>query len=73
MTRALAAGIRSTWAADPDQLDLRRFLGAGREAVQAMAADYFELTGIAGRAATDADTRPPPEPRAWTAHDAEPE
>ena len=31
VTRALAAGIRSTWAADPDQLDLRRFLGAGRE------------------------------------------
>ena len=69
MTRALAAGIRSTWEADPDQLDLRRFLGAGRESVQAMAAAYFELTGIARRAATGTSGRTP----AWTAHDAEPE
>ena len=69
VTRALAAGIRSTWDADPDQLDLRRFLGAGRESVQAMAATYFELTGIAGRASTGAPGQTP----AWTAHDAEPE
>ena len=69
VTRALAAGIRSTWAADPDQLDLRRFLGAGRESVQAMAAGYFELTGSAGRAASEASGQAP----AWTAHDAEPE
>ena len=71
VTRALAAGIRSTWAANPDELDLRRFLGAGREAVQAMAATYFELTGVAGRA-----TATGPAGRvetAWTAHDAEPE
>jgi ketose-bisphosphate aldolase len=73
VTRALAAGIRTTWAADPDQLDLRRFLGAGREAVQAMAADYFELTGIAGRAATDTDGAAPRRAPAWTAYDAEPE
>jgi hypothetical protein len=58
-----------TWTADPDQVDLRRFLGAGREAVQAMAAGYFELTGIAGRATNRAPGQGP----AWTAHDAEPE
>ena len=69
VTRALAAGIRSTWEADPDQVDLRRFLGAGRESVQAMAAAYFELTGIAGRASSGAIGQTP----AWTAHDAEPE
>ncbi len=71
VTRAVAAGIRETWATDPDELDLRRFLGAGREAVQAMAAGYFELTGIAGRAGTGA--APSGSPPAWTAHDAEPE
>ena len=71
VTRALAAGIRVDLGRDPDELDLRRFLGAGREAVQAMAAGYFELTGIAGRAAPTS----PSEPRAaaWTAHDTEPE
>jgi len=76
VTRALAAGIRATWAERPDELDLRRFLGAGRETVQAMAVVYFELTGSAGRAAAaggeaaDASTAGA---AAWTAHDAEPE
>lgn len=51
VSRALAAGIRASWAADPDELDLRRFLGAGRDRVQALAAEYFALTGSAGRAA----------------------
>ena len=76
VTRALASGIRSTWADDPDQLDLRRFLGARREGVRAMAADYLALVAAAapvgvtpgpgdpGRAATDPG---------WTAVDTEPE
>jgi fructose-bisphosphate aldolase, class II len=67
VTRALASGIRTTWAERPDELDLRRFLGAGREAVRAMASAYFELTGIAGRAPAAAGSA------AWTAHDVEPE
>lgn len=50
VTRALAAGIRSTWAEDPDELDLRRFLGRGREAIQEMAAAYIGLCGVADRA-----------------------
>ncbi len=54
VTRALAAGVRETWARDPEQLDLRRYLGAGRERVQAMAEGYFELTGAAGRSALGA-------------------
>ena len=70
MTRALAAGIRATWAQDPDQLDLRRFLGAGRERVQAMAAGLLRADWIAGRL----DRGPPrPAPAGWTAHDEEPE
>jgi fructose-bisphosphate aldolase class II len=75
VTRALAAGIRATWERDADQLDLRRFLGAGREQVQAMAAAYFALTGsVAATARTagasvGAATSGPD----WTAHDEEPE
>lgn len=48
--RALASGICSVWAAEPDELDPRRFLGAGRDAVAAMAGEYFAVTGAAGRA-----------------------
>jgi fructose-bisphosphate aldolase class II len=75
VTRALAAGIRATWDRDADQLDLRRYLGAGREQVQAMAATYFQLTGsVAATARTagasvGAATSGPD----WTAHDEEPE
>jgi fructose-bisphosphate aldolase class II len=70
VTRALAGGIRATWDARPDELDLRRFLGAGRDAVQSMAVAYFELTGAAGRAprAMPTDRR-----LSWTSDDAEPE
>lgn len=72
VTRAMAAGIRATWAERPDELDLRRYLGAGREAIRSMAVTYFELTGSAGHA-----TRTPAATGAsapgWTAHDAEPE
>ena len=71
VTRAVAAGIRATWDADPDELDLRRFLGAGRERVQSMAAGYFALTGSAGRAGSGTATAG--SAPAWTAHDAEPE
>lgn len=66
VSRALAAGIRTTWAERPDELDLRRYLGAGREQVQSMAATYFEITGGARDGATA--TAP-----GWTAHDEEPE
>lgn len=70
VTRALATGIRATWAERPDELDLRRFLGRGREAVQAVATPYFDLTRAAGRGRTavgaGAGAR-------WTAHDEEPE
>ena len=69
VTRALAAGIRATWDGDPEQLDLRRFLGTGREQVQAMAAGYFALTGAAVRTRVATATDGP----GWTAHDDEPE
>ena len=66
VTRALATGIRETWAQDPEQLDLRRYLGAGRERVQVMAAGYFALVG----SSTAASAAGAP---GWTAHDEEPE
>jgi fructose-bisphosphate aldolase class II len=43
--RAFAAGIRGVWDAEPEQLDLRRYLGAGRTSVQGLAAQYLELSG----------------------------
>ena len=77
VTRALAAGIRSTWADDPEQLDLRRYLGAGREEVRSMAADYLALVsatapvGMApGRGADPGRTAAAP---GWTAGADEPE
>jgi ketose-bisphosphate aldolase len=68
VTRALASGIRATWDADPDELDLRRYLGAGRERIQAMAAGYLDLTGAAGRS-----TRAPTGSASWSASMEEPE
>jgi ketose-bisphosphate aldolase len=50
VSRAMAAGIRACWAEDPAQLDLRRYLAAGRDGVAAMAAEYFDLTGSRGTA-----------------------
>ena len=50
VSRALAAGIRDSWQADGDTLDLRRFIGAGRDRIRDMAAEYIRLTGGAGRA-----------------------
>jgi fructose-bisphosphate aldolase class II len=70
VTRALAGGIRATWDARPDELDLRRFLGAGRDAVQSMAAAYFELTGASGRAPRALPTE---HRLSWTSDDTEPE
>jgi ketose-bisphosphate aldolase len=58
VSRALAAGIRATWDRDPTELDLRRYVGAGRDAVTAMAAEYLERSGAAGRAGDGASGRP---------------
>jgi hypothetical protein len=58
-------------------LDLRRYLGAGRERVQAMAAQYIALTGAVGRSgagvAAAARGRGAGTAPDWTAHDEEPE
>ncbi|MCI0346979.1 MAG: ketose-bisphosphate aldolase [Chloroflexi bacterium] len=70
VSRALATGIRQTWAKDPDELDLRRFLGAGRAAVERLARSYFDATratghagaagpaAVAGESRTDVDSEP---------------
>jgi ketose-bisphosphate aldolase len=50
VSRALAAGIQQTWQADAAQLDLRRFMAAGRDAVQNLVEQYMRLCGSAGRA-----------------------
>ena len=54
VSRALAAGIRDSWAGDGEALDLRRFIGAGRDRIREMATEYIGLTGGAGRGATAA-------------------
>src|SRR4051794_9131080 len=46
---ALAAGIQEHWRERPDDRDLRRYLGRGRDAVTAMVTEYLELAGSAGR------------------------
>jgi fructose-bisphosphate aldolase class II len=48
--RALATGIRATWQADEAQLDLRRYMAAGRDEVRRLAAEYMRLCGSAGHA-----------------------
>jgi fructose-bisphosphate aldolase, class II len=63
--RAFAAGIRRTWEEDPQQLDLRRYLGAGRTHVQELAARYLELCG--------APSNGRPGRRDWSAESEEPE
>ena len=50
VSRALAAGIQDSWATNADMLDLRKFIGAGRDRIRAMALEYIRLTGSAGRA-----------------------
>ncbi len=57
---ALAAGIQAHWAANPADRDLRRYLGRGRDAVAALASEYFELTGSVGRSAFGALAEPAP-------------
>lgn len=52
VSRALAAGIQRTWQRDPAQLDLRRFMAAGRDDVERLAQEYMQLCGSAGQAAT---------------------
>jgi fructose/tagatose bisphosphate aldolase len=64
ITRALALGIRSYWETAPDELDLRRFLAAGRDGVRRVAARYFEVTGAAGRASRTVATLSPEQPLA---------
>jgi fructose-bisphosphate aldolase class II len=64
VSRALAAGIRESWATDGEAVDLRRFLGAGRDRVRDMAAEYIHLTGSAGRAAAPIG-RTAPVDRGW--------
>ena len=49
LSRAFASGIHLTWERTPAEMDLRRFLGAGRDAVRALAEEYIELTGSADR------------------------
>jgi fructose-bisphosphate aldolase class II len=49
--RAFAAGIRDFWQRQPDEFDLRAYLGAGRDAVRELAAAYIVCCGSAGRAA----------------------
>jgi ketose-bisphosphate aldolase len=63
--RAFAAGIRRAWEDDPDQLDLRRYLGAGRASVQTLAARYLDLCG--------APSKGSPGGRRWSAESEEPE
>jgi fructose-bisphosphate aldolase class II len=53
--QALAAGIRDHWAAEPDDRDLRRYLGRGRDAVTELAREYFGLTGSIGRSTSGED------------------
>ena len=66
--RALAGGIRAIWQETPDESDLRRYLGAGRDAVRAMAMEYLELTASAGRARPAAAAA-----FGWAREDDEPE
>ena len=51
VSRALATGIQRSWQDEAAQLDLRRFMAAGRDAVQRLAQAYMQLCGSAGRAA----------------------
>jgi ketose-bisphosphate aldolase len=51
VSRAMATGIRQSWQEETAQPDLRRFMAAGRDAVQALAQEYMELCDSAGRAA----------------------
>lgn len=57
--QALATGIREHWATEPDDRDLRRYLGRGRDAVESLAREYFALTGSAGRSTLRGATSPP--------------
>ena len=58
LNRAYGAGIRGAWDRDPSELDMRRVLAAARDAVRAMAAEYFRLCGAVGRARVGAAAAP---------------
>lgn len=49
VSRSMAAGIRECWATDGPDVDLRRFLGAGRTQVTDLAREYMLLCRSAGR------------------------
>jgi fructose-bisphosphate aldolase class II len=70
--RALASGIRDLWAERADELDPRRYLGAGRDAVTAMAAAYLDLVGASGRAPASAAREPSASEARGAAEPAEP-
>lgn len=65
--RALADGILSELDSPSGPVDLRRYLGAGRDAVRGLGIEYMELCGSAGRAAPTAARGE------WTASIGEPE
>ena len=48
--RAFATGIREVWTAEPEQIDIRRFVGAARQRVAELSTRYASLCGSAGRA-----------------------
>lgn len=48
--RAFADGILTTWESEPEQRDLRRYLGAGRRQVELVAGEYLALCGWKGTA-----------------------
>lgn len=43
--RAFADGILTTWESEPEQRDLRRYLGAGRRQVEQLVREYLALCG----------------------------
>jgi ketose-bisphosphate aldolase len=49
VSRALAAGIEQSWQGEA-ALDMRRFMAAGRDAVQNLVEQYIQLCGAGGRA-----------------------
>jgi fructose-bisphosphate aldolase class II len=47
--RAFAGGLQRHWSQTPDDRDIRRFLGAGRDAVRSVAEEYMALCSSSGR------------------------
>jgi ketose-bisphosphate aldolase len=55
--RAFATGIRQFWDAEPDEVDARRYLAAGRDELKELARSYMDLCGSAMRAAATGEAR----------------